>query len=529
MAPKARAKVKAKAKAKGAPRPMRAMAKHAARAPPARRGGMALRRPGARVRGDPGPEDMAAKWMRGEEMLLRDVEVSKFMGGASVVVTEGHYYGSLVKLVGRITKVELEGSSVELKLMARGTTSEGLLRAHSAEPGTPLTVLVCPSDCGHVESGDRYVHGVKGYLLRAGQPEEEWMNNLVAAVVPPVDLEKDEMAELRRRGEGLGVGAPLEPPRSPGGPKDDAVEKEDKKADKKKKKKKRKEKKKKKAEKEESSSKIDKSQLDGRHPVTASQKRYQSLFSGTGLDMREKVRRRVSRKARKILSKKRGRSRSSSGSSTSSSSRSLSLESEEEGLFMEDNKAKGVGEKCPGALCQESLKAMRQGLLAGQGEDLGGASNRPIATMYFKQEVQKRASGPMAREMLNLSVALDHLIRGRPAQAADTIAQRLKSCETVLNGTHWSVAQKMELPISDHTSIAQHTELHHAHKETYYESRTSYLASLGPTVRRPEGKGKGPGGKNDKGKKGEKGHRGDKGGDGDWKEKDKEGKGAKKK
>ena len=46
-------------------------------------------------------------------------------GHISLVVTEGHYYNNIVKLAGKVSKVELEGSRVELKVMVRGTTSEG--------------------------------------------------------------------------------------------------------------------------------------------------------------------------------------------------------------------------------------------------------------------------------------------------------------------------------------------------------------------------------------------------------------------
>ena len=260
---------------------------------------------------------MEAKWQKGEEVPLREVNVAEFMGGISLVVTEGHYYSNIVKLAGKVSKVELEGNRVELKVMARGTTSEGLLRVHSGDPTEPIKVLVCPVDCGHVESGDRLLHGVKGYLLKEGVAQEEWMNNLVAA--GPSELAGDELAELRKRGDELGK---KDAPRTPGVPEKEDVDEAVGKKKKKKRKKEGKEKKKKKKKKEEgesSSSKPSTTVLDGHHPVTASLKKYQSLFAGTGLDSREKVRRRVARKARKILTKKRSRSKSSSGSSTSSS------------------------------------------------------------------------------------------------------------------------------------------------------------------------------------------------------------------
>ena len=233
MAPKARPKVKAKAKARLGP--MRARAKGGAGGPPPRRrGALVLRRPGARVEVEREEGDASSKWKKGEEMILRDVPVEEFRGGISLVITEGHYYHNVVKIAGLVHRVVMEGERVELQVLARGTTSEGLLRAHTADPLFPFTVLVCRTGCGHVESGDRYVHGVKGYLQKEGMASEDWMTNLMAAAPAPREDEADELVELiekerRRVGEGGSQGPSSNPGRPcGGGPKEGAGERQEK-------------------------------------------------------------------------------------------------------------------------------------------------------------------------------------------------------------------------------------------------------------------------------------------------------------
>lgn len=116
--------------------------------------------------------------------------------------------------------------------------------------------------------------------------------------------------------------------------------------------------------------------------------------------------------------------------------------------------------------------------------------------------------------MLNVASALDLLLKGRVASAADLLAQRLKSSEASMAGTHWTVSQRMEVPQAENLSIAPKSEVHQAQKENYSESRVAYLASLPPGRRGEEKGGKGRGGKGDKGKW-ENPHKGDpKGGKG---------------
>ena len=113
---------------------------------------------------------------------------------------------------------------------------------------------------------------------------------------------------------------------------------------------------------------------DGRKPRLASQKGLLSLYRGTGLDPRERVRKRVARRARKQA--KRAKSdRSSSSSRTGSDEESSVGENfEDVELFEADSRLKKLPDAFPGALCCQSVKMMRQNLLQSIGEDFANGS-----------------------------------------------------------------------------------------------------------------------------------------------------------
>ena len=116
---------------------------------------------------------------------------------------------------------------------------------------------------------------------------------------------------------------------------------------------------------------------------------------------------------------------------------------------------------------------------------------RPVALLYYRTVLERRTSGPQSREMLNLSAALDLLVRGKPACAADLIAQRLKAQEAVSQGTSWAVAQRMELPPPELPGLVARAELASARKEEYEEARTRWRAAQGSGGGKNDSKGKG--------------------------------------
>lgn len=480
MAPKAKPKAGGRAKAMAVVRR------------PAARG--VLRRPGLRE-DRPEPPGVEKPWEEGLEVPLREVDLRELGTGTQLVLTEALYYGNKVQVAGKVVRLEVENGSVHLHLKPMGTKSEELLKACSGDPHLQLVVHCCPEGCGAVETGDKYIHGLKAMKWTPGRMEEDWMTNLLA-VSGPEKGEVDELAALRKRGDALDLETP--------GIQEDKKAVASSSSGGKKKRKKKKEKKRKKEKRDKEAEK--KRNFSGRHPVAASLKDPVVMFEGTGLDSKEKVRKKVAKRARRYLNKKKkDKSTSSSRSSRSQSSSSTEGESEGEGVFTEGNKARGIAERCPGLLCFESLKAMQNNLLRARGDETESGVVRPVATMYYRQELQRRSSGPMQREMLTLATALDALLKGRPAQVGDILGQRLKACEACLNGVHWTVAQRMEVASSETTGIAQRPEIAHAQRENYVEHRTHLLAAGGgPRKGDPKGKSE-KGGKGDKGKGG-KGH-----------------------
>ena len=330
-------------------------------------------------------------------------------------------------MAGTLKKVELEGGGLTLYLTLMGTSGEEALKTHGESPYTPFQVHVCPPGCGRLETGERYFYGVRGRHLLPGGVREDWMTNLRGAGRA---AEEDELAGLRERGSLLGDVDK----------KEDAKKKtksssSESKSTRKKKKKKKKEKKKRKKDPEDplpgERKKEDVKKLDGRHPRVAGQKKPQTLFEGTGLDAREKIRARVRNRARKFVSKRKEKSSTSSRGSTSSSTTEEEEGTVAEGLYLEVNKARAVAERFPGILSYETLLMMQRSLLTQQGEDQQDFASRPVAIQYYRQEISRKASGALAREMLTLATSIDHLLRGRPAAACDVLCQRLKSCESM--------------------------------------------------------------------------------------------------
>ena len=462
MPPKAKAKGQAKARARAA-----------------------LRRPAARVLRRPAALEDAAEdpWELGQEVTLNNLNALQLAPGCSLVVTEASYFGARIKLAGEVKKLEVDENGLTALLSALGTDSEELLKAQTARPGELFRCHICPPGCGQHETGEYFVHCLKGRRKRA-EGDEPWTTSLKHG---GAEAEEDEMRGLRMRSEDLARergpagGAPRHEAEVPGR---EVVDVDPPKDTKKKSKKKEKKK--------------EKEVQSGRCPARAAQKEVKMIFGGTGLDPSEKIRRRVLGRAQRLASRKRRRS-SSGGSSDSTSSSSPSGEDRIglETVFTEETKIQAIAERYPGALTMESVSMMRNALLTTSGEQLEDKSVRPVALLYFRSVLAKKASGAQGRELLNISAALDQLLKGRPACAADILSQRLKAQESVCNGTHWAIALRMEVTPADVGGIAGRQELQEARKEDYAESRARWRAQAsGPS--KGDGKTKNKGSKGDK-------------------------------
>lgn len=372
----------------------------------------AIRRPSHR-------EETEDPWEAGLVMPLHTVPAGKLVPGCSLVLTEADYFGAMIKAAGVIRKVEADHHSSHAYLRLTGTDHEGVLKMHTSRQDPLFRVHICPTGCERMEHGDLLIHALRGRKGK-GQDDEPWTTNLMT---PPRE-EVDELAALRARGAGQNdgggdLGAELG---HPGRQSEESARKKDKKKKKKKKERSKEEK-----------------QISGKHPARAVQKDVTTLFAGTALDPKERVRKRVMRAAQKYAAKKRAKQSSSSSGSGSTSSSTTSDEglTTAEGIFAEETKTRAIGERFPGALALETLTMMRQNLLATAGEEGEQQTTRPIALLYFRN-LGRKASGAQARELLNIACALDSLLRGRPAQTMDILCQRLKAQEAVLGGTNWA-------------------------------------------------------------------------------------------
>ncbi len=439
-------------------------------------------------------------WKDGVVMQLADVPLDEMTTGLHLVLMDASYFKTKCNVAGRVRSIEAVGPDRYLYLHLSGTSNEDMLKASTAKPGEPFKVHLCIRGCGEDEAGDFVIHAHQGRVIQDLGLEEEWILNLETVKAHPGH---DELALLRERevrGEGPGavaaekLGSSSSSKRSRGKKKKKSKRKEEKKSKKKKKDKGKKGK----AEKEKEE---DAKRPDGTSPMLDSTKSQEALFSGTGLDPRDKVRRKVVKRARSYLNKRgKDKSSTSSSSSSTSSSEKGGEDPEEMSLFQETGKCRSLCERYPGVLAHASLVAMREALLLEMGAEAEVKGPQASAVMYARQQLAKKASGPVLREILNLSTALDHIIKGNPSRTADVISQRLKSLELILSGSHWSVAQRLECTGPDNPTISSRSEVKSAQKETYEDVRMRQLASHpGPRL---DDKGKGGKGKT----KEEKGH-----------------------
>ena len=312
--------------------------------------------------------------------------------------------------------------------------------------------------------------------------EEGWATNLQK--VQPAEG-TDDLAGLRERQQKLGVEA--ERP---------AVEKKEK--SKKTKRKEKKEKKEKREKKErlglavESSGSSEEVALDGSRARLAARKSLIALFAGTGLDPKEKIRRRVSQKARRAVKKRGKRSSDSSSGGSSGSTEDMGPEAGEEGVFQQESKVRLVAASQPGALAAQALTHMRGLLLSEIGHNDQPGLLKACAVAYYRQCLQRRSTGPAQRELLTICSAVDAAMSGNVAGCLDILLQRLKSAESTLSGTHWSVSQRLEILPQDQASLTPLQEMSSARKDVYEESRLKWLASQ-PDGRTGGGGSKGSG------------------------------------
>ena len=219
------------------------------------------------------------------------------------------------------------------------------------------------------------------------------------------------------------------------------------------------------------------------------------LYQGTGLDPDHKVRKKLTKKVKRLLKKAKDSSSGGSGDSSDTSEEDL-----DEEVLEDRSKMKRISQLGPGLLAAQSLKAMGEFVVQASGSTWAWDENTlaPIMSQYVRQHLTSKSSGGLLREAVSLAYISDLLIQARPAEALDCAAQRLKALELMMTGHTWGTAQKVELVPNIEPLISTRAEVQAAQKEARLEGQIKPQHSGGE---KPKGKQKGKDkGKQDKGK-----------------------------
>ena len=218
-------------------------------------------------------------------------------------------------------------------------------------------------------------------------------------------------------------------------------------------------------------------------------------------------------KSEKKSKKEKRKRRRSSSRSGRSSSRAKSERSGSEPVFRIPSTVKEQvdlmrhSRKNPGKLAARLLQDMESGIALGGNERSARSKAPPVAKAYYHQVLDRERGGSVRnkREQITLCTILDHLASGRPQEAADVAAQRIKSVQMATKHGNWDRSCFLELvPLTDGdlTDPSEKKLANREHKSTQQLQPTN--DNSGNDLKtsdwpKPWGKPKG-------GKKGEKGN-----------------------
>ena len=423
---------------------------------PIRRG---LRRPATPLEAEGTP------WEDFGEFRSDQIPPLDLLKAGKVWITKAVYWKETTECVGQVCSFYIEGDETWVKLKLEGTKSEHLLKYITGVQGGMIRGHLCPDACGQELSADDLVHLVRMKRLDETR-QEAWMSNLLT-----VRKEDDDLAGLRE--EAAGVPPGVGPPGKPGG-----EQVESKKKDKKKKEAK-------KADKRRRSPSQGGSRPKGGRDLVA-------VLGESGLDPDPSRRRRLMRKAKRIVRKNKKKKASTSTSRSSKKSSSSGTGSSEgvgaSDVFGQSRMAKRVWTRCPGVLTATSLLSVQEQLLTTQGQmyDMDRRELPPIFLQYFRSHLSPKMQPAMRREAVHVSFCLDLGLQGRVPEMMDVLAQRLKALEGQTQGRHWSVTSQHELVPEEQGSVATAPEMEAAAREAREAGRLRSQAS------RPFGSTSGP-------------------------------------
>lgn len=406
-----------------------------------------------------------------EEKLARGLSLEEWTGLKHIVVTEGYYWKDKVKVAGHVKGLRAEDGQTYVRMILEGTTSESLLRYGSGKPGREVDLMVCLQDCDHELCAEGLIHVVKVEPYTE-EKREGWMTNLVAAAAP----EEDQLEKLRQ--EAGAVDPRLEREKSKDPKKLRKLSRE-----------RRKETKRTVSQEKERDRSKEKSKKDS--PRVRGQADLEDIYADTALDPSPTVRRKLMRRAARLAKKKKKKTKKKKKQSDSSSNSSSNKESGSSSgsevtqlggrveLFSQGQVAKNLLGEYPGALTLGSIQSMQEHLMDATGRlwRLDVSEVPPLFLQYFRGQLATKMSPPMRREGLHLSYALDLMIQGRVAAAADVLSQRLKSLEGQSNGLHWTVTSQLEVVPQEQAMVATSQEAEEAARRAREEGRIKAQAS----------------------------------------------------
>ena len=402
MPPRPKAKAKARAR-RSAP-----IKKPSGRSPPRRQ----VARPGREA------EWTLTKDIRLETLAPRD----KFL-------VKGMYYQEEAVVAGTLREISVTEKGQYLVIALEGTQSEELMKWSSMMTAggceALLWVHICLNSCKKDCVQDNLLHmtGLQGLKI-----VEDWMSNCMPVQGGVGDL--DELGALRESMKDLpsadGLGDDTLPPANDLNPRLRTERKENEESARKKRK--------------------GKEKRNSERPSKAVGKTMEPLFKGTGLDKNVRVSKYVKKgKRRKQRSESTHSDKSTSSSSQPSETGVL--------IFGEEDRIRKLARTCLGGLTKMAVREVRRLLLVSTGEAEEQGDVSPLFVRYWRQNLRQRVSPVLNRESLTVAYALDELLRGRVASAADVLCQRLKSLESLSSGEHWSTCQKLEVVPDEGASL----------------------------------------------------------------------------
>ena len=141
---------------------------------------------------------------------------------------------------------------------------------------------------------------------------------------------------------------------------------------------------------------------------------------------------------------------------------------------------------CSLALMASALEEAAESLVTHEGGlwEVSAGSLPPLFG-YYRQQLAPRMAPAMSRETYTLCQGLDLLLRGRPAEAADLLSQRVKALEMQSGGVHYTVSQQQELLPREGVSMSTTPEFQEAARRAREEGKARADAARPYGVKAP--------------------------------------------